>query len=185
MKVQYSTKLIPHLIKKNHDHGFTIIELLVVMIVIGILSAIALPSFVNCANKSKTSEVKTYVGSMNRGQQAYFLESEDSKFSNSVNQLGIGIREETNYYRYSTKASTNTAFSYGIAKIEYIENNWFDKKPVKSVVGGVFVVPASQQEEITTVSILCINDKPGNIIPPQPILKNGVPTCAMGTMEVK
>jgi type II secretory pathway pseudopilin PulG len=53
-----------------------LIELLVVIIIIGILAAIALPSFLNQANKAKQSEAKTYVGSMNRGQQAYFLEND-------------------------------------------------------------------------------------------------------------
>ncbi|HIK54809.1 MAG TPA: prepilin-type N-terminal cleavage/methylation domain-containing protein, partial [Synechococcales cyanobacterium M55_K2018_004] len=74
MKTELKAKLLAHLVQKKKDEGFTLIELLVVIIIIGILSAIALPSFLNQANKARQSEASTYVGSMNRGQQAYYLE---------------------------------------------------------------------------------------------------------------
>ena len=67
MTSQIKAKLLQHFAaKKKADGGFTLIELLVVIIIIGILSAIALPSFLNQANKAKQSEAKTYIGSMNR-----------------------------------------------------------------------------------------------------------------------
>ncbi|MCX5963441.1 MAG: prepilin-type N-terminal cleavage/methylation domain-containing protein, partial [Cyanobacteria bacterium] len=65
MKSELKAKLLQHLVSKKRDGGFTLIELLVVIIIIGILASIALPSFLNQANKAKQSEAKTYVGSMN------------------------------------------------------------------------------------------------------------------------
>ena len=64
--------------------GFTLIEVLVVAIIIGILSAIALPSFLNQANKARQSEGKMLVSSHNRAQSAYRLSFLYSKLSTCI-----------------------------------------------------------------------------------------------------
>jgi type IV pilus assembly protein PilA len=105
MKTELKAKFLQHLLnKKNGNEGFTLIELLVVIIIIGILAAIALPSFLNQANKARESEAKTYVGSMNRAQQAYYLE--ENEFAADLKTLKIGIPETTGYYKYATAATS-------------------------------------------------------------------------------
>jgi prepilin-type N-terminal cleavage/methylation domain-containing protein len=99
MKTEFKAKFLQHVAKKRKEEGFTLIELLVVIIIIGILSAIALPSFLNQANKAKQSEAKQYIASINKGQQAFFVEN--SRFTTVVADLGLGIKTTTQNYTYS------------------------------------------------------------------------------------
>ncbi|NUN64189.1 prepilin-type N-terminal cleavage/methylation domain-containing protein [Pseudanabaena biceps] len=87
----------------NEDiHGFTLIELLVVIIIIGILAAIALPSFLNQAQKARFAEAKTYIGTMSRLQQSYYLEKRT--FTDDIGKLNLGVNTSTANFTYSVIA---------------------------------------------------------------------------------
>lgn len=109
MKSELKAKFLTHLLKnKKNDEGFTLIELLVVIIIIGILSAIALPSFLNQANKARESEAAGNVGAVNRAQQAFFVER--NEFGSNLDVLDLGIGDTKNYsYTVTTSGTGLTA----------------------------------------------------------------------------
>lgn len=153
----------------------------------GILAAIALPSLLSCGNAPVRLEPKNYIGTMNRGQQAYFLEKQ--KFASSIPELQLGIKTQTKLYNYSMRPVNNTAvFHYGIARQEYVSRGLFDKQPTKSYVGVVFTAPAPKnsesKDEIVTLAIACETNAPTTKQPPDPIYKNGTFTCAKGTISL-
>jgi prepilin-type N-terminal cleavage/methylation domain-containing protein len=151
MKSEFKTKLIQHMLnKKNGEKGFTLIELLVVIIIIGILAAIALPSFLNQAAKARQSEAKTYVGSANRAQQAYYLEKQ--RFGPDLATLAIGIAQTTENYVYSTSGSSRgvtgtAANAYSVA---------VPLEPsIKVYAGAVNLATPPGSNEATTLAGLC------------------------------
>jgi type IV pilus assembly protein PilA len=60
--------------QENNEGGFTLIELLVVMIIIGILAAIAIPTFLNQKKKAAEASAKADVGTIGKEIAAYFVD---------------------------------------------------------------------------------------------------------------
>jgi len=142
MKTEFRAKFLQHINKRRQDQGFTLIELLVVIIIIGILSAIALPAFLNQANKAKQSEAKQYVASINKGQQAFY--AENGKFTTVIPDLGLGLKTETTNYTY-----TVTSPAADQANSNAVPTNTTSLR----AYGGVVVLVQSGEAKTTQTSI--------------------------------
>ena len=60
--------------KLANRKGFTLVELMIVVAIIGILAAIAIPNFLNFRLKAKASEAKSNLGAIRSTEVAYFAE---------------------------------------------------------------------------------------------------------------
>lgn len=118
------------------------------LIIVGIIAAIALPSFLGQIDRGKQAEVKQNVGAMLRAQQADYLEK--GKFSQSITDLNIGIKPETQNYRYKIISQTGNKSVMITAQAKIAT--------LKSYSGAVFAVKQGGIE--TTVTGICETDKP-------------------------
>jgi type IV pilus assembly protein PilA len=66
---------------KRLKGGFTLIELMVVVAIIGILAAVAIPAFMRNARKAKTVEATTNVKKLYDGARSYFEEERNQRGS--------------------------------------------------------------------------------------------------------
>lgn len=94
-----------------HERGFSVVELLIAVAIVGILAAIAVPSYDGMMARSKQSEAKGNLSSIHTLQVAYH--GEQHRFGSFV-QIGFVPEGETRYgYRIRAKGAKGLDFDGG------------------------------------------------------------------------
>jgi len=98
--------------KKRRGNAFTLVELMVVVAIVGILSAVALPNFLSQTDKAKATEAKSNLASTLKQAHAKFLE--DGKAPDKAKLTTD----------YGTPADKKTKFNYAEASFDAKTNIW-------------------------------------------------------------
>lgn len=70
---------------KRNSHGFTLIELVIVIAIIGILSAVALPKFIDLSSNAQTAATNAVAGALSSANASnYAARSLSTTFGNAV-----------------------------------------------------------------------------------------------------
>lgn len=89
------------------QNGFTLIELMIVVAIIGILAAIAIPNFKNYSKRARQSEAKQELGNIRTLQEVY--RSENGVYGSTAAAVNWTTPTGTTYYTYTIGADTSTA----------------------------------------------------------------------------
>ncbi len=93
--------------KKADKKGFNLIELMIVVAIIGILAAIAIPNFLNYMCKSKQSEARQMLGTIATGEEAFY--AENNRYTQTKSSINFTTKG-TPKYVYSIPTATATQF---------------------------------------------------------------------------
>jgi type IV pilus assembly protein PilA len=154
MRTELQAKFLQHLNSKKSEKGFTLVELLVVIIIIGILAAIALPNFLSQGAKAKQTEAKQNVGLVNRVQTAY--RSENAGFATSFDILATGTLS-------GAQNSTTTSYTYdlvGTQDSQTITAKSTADTALKAYSGGTVRFTNAQNQSVVS-SLICEANTPG------------------------
>ncbi len=104
---------------QRSQKGFTLIELMIVVVIIGILAALAIPRFMRATTKSKQSEAKQILKQIYTMQQTYRQQNDaywdpagqiaGSATGDAFAELGVEVGP-TARYSYSIDGITATTF---------------------------------------------------------------------------
>jgi type IV pilus assembly protein PilA len=97
-------------------HGFTIIELMIVIIVIGILAAVVSPMMQGRIDSAKWSEGKAYMGTIAQALRAYISE-------NGSNFTAVPTLKELGFTADDLNGNYFTGGESGVGDFSWIINN--------------------------------------------------------------
>ena len=159
-------KLFQH---QPNQKGFTLIELMIVVAIIGILAAIAIPNFLRYQAKSRQTEAKTNLGGIFVAETSYY--GENARYSD-FSDIGFALAGTSNRYSYRTMKTTQSGTTVTAGGIQIIaagigaaaaEGSPGAASGTGAGVGGFTATAAANLDSDTTLDQWHVNDVKSNL----------------------
>ena len=98
--------------RSRSRNGFTLVELAVVIVIIGVLAAFGVPRFLKSVERSKAAEAFSYLSAIRDAQERY--QAREGTYASDVTNLDIQFAPPT-YFTVGTVAAGSTST---------LENSW-------------------------------------------------------------
>jgi type IV pilus assembly protein PilE len=111
--------------KFQSSSGFTLIELMIVIVVIGILATLAVPKYMSVTRKAKESEAKLMLNQVHSLQESYFREHDT--YASILEELGFEqekLISEGGKARFIINLTTNGSQTFSATATSIVD---FDK----------------------------------------------------------
>lgn len=95
----------------RRQNGFTLVELMVTVAILGIIAGIAYPSFTSYAQKGRRSEAISKLLELQMAQERYRVKQAAPIYADSMTKLVGAATLTTTYYSYALSGVTATAFT--------------------------------------------------------------------------
>jgi len=98
--------------KLNNRRGFTLIELMIVVVIIGILAALAIPKFMKVTGKAKVAEAKTILKEIFTLEKAHFNEHDyyvAFSSGSACDAIGFDLPEGNSRFTYQVTCTDSSA----------------------------------------------------------------------------
>ncbi|MCB0403142.1 MAG: prepilin-type N-terminal cleavage/methylation domain-containing protein [Bdellovibrionales bacterium] len=96
-----------------NNKGFTLVELLIVVAIIGVLSTIGIPTFRSMVQKAKKSEAKVALGGLYTAEAAFFAEY--GGYGNNLTHVGFDLEGQGRIYSVGFPNATGACANRGTA----------------------------------------------------------------------
>lgn len=142
------------MLKNKMKKGFTLIELMIVVAIIGILAAIAIPQFASLVSKSQEGRSKANLGTIRSALSIYYGDTEGWYPANATNSNLIALTTGGKYLQSVPnadlpKTTSNTGHQSVASEVTTVDDNggWqYDNGGVTSSTWGKVTVNCSHND---------------------------------------
>jgi len=105
----------------NNRNGFTLVELMVVIVIVGVLAAVAIPRLIAAADRARASEGPSILGAIARMQEAYYVKSTAYRAANTNaadwTALGFDGRPVSRFFTFTSETNSDNSNFVATAEV--------------------------------------------------------------------